>query len=580
VKKSFCLIVILCGYLCNALAQNNNILDVDFMQSMTDGSQKANSILTADPKYAHYLEVLRDNYEAKKPSKMPYNEAPLIPKVMHHIWIGGGEIPPLYQNYLNECKKLHPNWEFKIWGDKEIVALNLEYEDVMDQMRNYPGKTDILRYEILYRFGGVYKDLDVKCYRPLDDLNHKYEFYVPLEYPIKMWKKAVINNGIIAASPGHKILKFTLDSIKSHVDEKWDNFDYDSDNSSEVAMTVIATSLMPLTDEFINNLSADDRNIAFPATYFFPLAYNYLYEKNFFSKWLHKRIVKTPEQMYFQFIKPETLMWHNFMKNEIKSADFDGANGMSDPARKRLFAKLPHISKKSYQVFGDIYNSNNVTKVGWSKKSKTPQVINFVVFNDDEMLELNKHLPNWRMFNGDFEINVWDKAKIASAFPDLINISTENFGENIRFYVGLKILEKFGGTYANFKATPHASIFELNNKYNFYAGLMPIDQSASYIALSQRLIGASHDHPIVSNTLRHIDLNDKNTLDKINETFVLEAYKNMYLNGKNIVLPAIYFEPIDKLEDDYLYMVPDYAIRFFKNISKSFTEVTGYSVIE
>jgi hypothetical protein len=54
----------------------------------------------------------------------------------------------------------------------------------------------------------------------------------------------------------------------------------------------------------------------------------------------------------------------------------------------------------------------------------------------------------------------------------------------------------------------------------------------------------------------------------------------MYLNGKNIILPSIYFDPIDKLEDQYLYLIPDYIVRFVQNIPKSLSQFSGYSILK
>ena len=124
---------------------------------------------------------------------------------MHHIW--DGEIPPLYQNYLNECKKLHPDWEFKFWTDQDIRQLGLNYQDLYDKMRNYAGKSDIARYEILYKFGGVYRDLDVKCLKSINDLNHIYDFYAPIEYPVLYWDRMlVLNNGLIGSKVENPII--------------------------------------------------------------------------------------------------------------------------------------------------------------------------------------------------------------------------------------------------------------------------------------------------------------------------------------------------------------------------------------
>jgi len=547
---------------------------------MSDDSQKAWKILTRDSKHSSELKFFQDSYEAKKPSTMPDAKELLIPKVMHHIW--DGDIPPLYQHFFDECKNLHPDWEFKIWSAKDIAALDLRYQNLYDNMRNYPGQSDIARYEILYRFGGVYKDLDVKCYRPIDELNYKYTFYAPLEYPMKNWGRVVVNNGIIAASPNHEILKRTLEIIDENFDSNWSQFDNGAVVPSISAMTM-KVSMIPLTDAFVQTSTIGDKNIALPASYFFPLAYNKSLEVNSIAK-LIRHIVDSPKHMYFQFIKPETLMWHNFNKKEVMFAEFDGGNGLIDPSRKRLFDRLSDYSQQTYNVFKEIYKSNNTDKVGWSKKSKTPQVLHFVVFNAEEAVKLEKNLPAWKMFNGDFEIKVWDMEKITTEFPDICSLVGQEKSDNLRFYFALKVLEKFGGNYANFNSQPLSSIFELSNKYNFYAALTPVNKNTAKISLSQKMLGASHHHPIISKTLVKINRTNQADLAKIDDILITEAYKNIYfydeISGKNVVLPAIYFEPLDPLEDDFWYAPYDYIARFFKNIPKSFIEVYGYSILD
>jgi mannosyltransferase OCH1-like enzyme len=578
------------GYF-NANTQNNNILDVDFMESMTDGSLIAKQLLTADPKYANYLQLFQENYEAKKPSKMPYNQEPLIPKVMHHVWIGGKDIPPLYEHYLNECKKLHPNWEFKIWGDEEVSKLGMEYKDLYDKMQNLPGKADILRYEILHRFGGVYRDMDVKCLRPIDELNHKYDFYAPLEYPAKSWKMPTINNGIIASKAGHIIPKATLDNILQNIDANWDDFAKGLVPKflQKLDFMTIKISMLPLTHAFIGNISNNDKSIAFPATYFMPIGYNNRNERGALAKLFHLPAL----DKYFQFIKPETLMWHNLDKQEVELIDFDEGNGLKDPFRNRLKKRLSSNLHNNYATFEMLYKKNKA--ISLNKSSKIPQVINFVVFNSKEKDELWKHLSDWMMLNGDFKIKVWhhqvfrgfyamrdiDCQEISKTFPEVSNMLESDTSENFRFYIGLKILERFGGNYAHFKAVPRTSIFELGNKYNFYAGLMPIDKT-TIISLSQKLIGASVNHPIISKAL--IKINDLNNLLQINEIFFHSALFNIHVYDfkgyKNIVLPAIFIEPLDDLDDDCFYQIPEYIIRFFKNVPKSFTKIDTHAIVE
>jgi hypothetical protein len=578
----------------DANAQNNKIMDVDFIQSMTDGSKKAKQLLMSNPRYAHYLGVFDDRYKRKKPSKMPYISEPLIPKIMHQIWIGRSDLPPLYQNYLDECKKLHPDWEFRLWDDKSAQELNMEYLDLYDKMRNIPGRADILRYEILYKFGGLYRDMDVKCLRPVDELNHKYDFYSSLEFPAKSWKMPVINNGIIGSKPGHKILKATLESIRRNIDVMWGDFDKDvvPNFLKNPNFMTIKISMLPLTHAFIENISSDDKSIALPASYFMPIGYNNRNERSLFAKLLDLPPIKE----YFQFIKPETLMWHNLDKQEVKVIDFDDGNGLKDPARKRLQSGLSNHAKEIYKIFKDIYSTN--ISASFNKKSKIPQMINFVVFNFQEMEYLSQHLPEWIMFNRDFKIKIWHNnlfcksyvmkdiifQDISESFSEIGQLLRADTSDNTRFYIALRILEKFGGNYAHAKAIARGSIFELGNKYNFYAALMPLQKGATDIKLSQKIVGASINHPVISKALAEIGGLNTSNLQKINQAFMHAAYSNIYFynatSGKNIILPAIFFEPLSQLEDDNLYMISDYVTRFLKNITKSFGKSDRHNIVE
>jgi hypothetical protein len=569
-KKRFCLIVVLCGYLFNVFAQNNNILDVDFMQSMTDDNLEAAKFLVSDSVHSDYFRILQNDYESKKPSKMPYNALPLIPKVMHHIW--DGDIPPLYQNYLNECKKLHPDWEFKIWGDKEVADLGLIYQDLYNKMRGYVIKADVLRYEILYRFGGVYRDMDVKCYKPIDDLNHMYEFYASLDGPFT-YKYPIINIGLVASKPQNEIFKKTLDMINKDIDQKLMVWDNDKLCTKDVSPHEFAFkhTLEPFTDVFVQNIDPDNKSLAFPASYFMPiLNRDFAFKKSNSLEFLEYR-----SKVYFSAFKPDSLMWHNAFKGEIRSGDFKYTNGTDTYPGIKILKSLKPLHKKMYHTYEHLYYSGSMPdKVNWSKNSKTPQTIHFVVLDDSELSILEKNLPTWKMLNGDFEIIIWNKEKLIETFKELGDFKQNDLLDNFRFYAGLKLIGKFGGTYADFRAIPHSPIFELNNKYNFYAGLMILSNKESSNFLSQKLVGAGKNNPIISIVLSQVNLDN---LDQVNELFSLEVYKNIYLYGKNIVLPAMYLEPLGNLGEDSFV---DKVMRFIKKKPKPFAELTEYVVVE
>jgi mannosyltransferase OCH1-like enzyme len=561
------LLVLLCFFSTLVQAQNNNILDVDFMQSMTDGNPEGRKFLTSDPKRSNYLKILHDNYEAKKPSKMPYSPTPLIPKVMHQIW--DGDVPPLYQNYLDECRKLHPDWEFKIWGDKEIDALNMEYRNLYDKVRSYAAKADVLRYEFLYRLGGVYRDMDVKCLVPIDDLVHKYDFFIAAEGPF-VFKYPVLNNGIIGAAPKSKIFKNTLEFMDNNIDKNLQNWDLDYKNN-EIHAFAVDNTMVPLTHEVLDNLSLDDKIIVLPPSYFIPIRVdNHKYSRIHRKRKIFEYYI---DDCFYSF-KPETVMWHNdgkvdisFARSKILKWGSIYDNGVE------VIKKLSPDQHKIFNLFEKVHNTN-FQNVKLNKVSKIPLMLNFIVFDQDEVSVLNNNLSGWKRLNANFEISVWDKAKIFKEFPELANLDVNS--ENLRFLIGLKVIEKFGGHYADFRAIAHKPIFELGNKYNFYAGMMPVTKLTSKIFLSHKLIGANAHHPIFIKTLSQIDISSIESVNKLDEVLTLEVYKNIYLDGQNIILPAIYFEPIYHYDESFV----DKVIRFVKRLPKPFLQITRYSVIE
>ena len=84
-----------------------------------------------------------------------------IPKIIHQIWLGPKK-PPQWCidswkiNYINS----NPDWEYKLWTEKEINDFKLINENIYDKEPTYRGKSDIARYEILFREGGIFLDAD------------------------------------------------------------------------------------------------------------------------------------------------------------------------------------------------------------------------------------------------------------------------------------------------------------------------------------------------------------------------------------------------------------------------------------
>ena len=83
-----------------------------------------------------------------------------IPKLLHLIWIGDREPPSTIKSWTENFAKANPDWTVKVWNNEDVKKLNLINKISYDKISSMCGKADIARYEILYRFGGIYIDAD------------------------------------------------------------------------------------------------------------------------------------------------------------------------------------------------------------------------------------------------------------------------------------------------------------------------------------------------------------------------------------------------------------------------------------
>lgn len=127
-----------------------------------------------------------------------------IPHIIHQIWLGG-ECPKSYASLIDSWQKLHPGWQYKLWTDADVSKINMVNKKFFDDSKNLGEKSDIMRYEVLNQYGGVYTDVDVLCLRPLDELCSKCTFCVGVEHMSA--SVSLAGNAIIACAAGHPVIK-------------------------------------------------------------------------------------------------------------------------------------------------------------------------------------------------------------------------------------------------------------------------------------------------------------------------------------------------------------------------------------
>ncbi|MFC1845669.1 glycosyltransferase family 32 protein [Candidatus Dependentiae bacterium] len=229
------------------------------------------------------LAKFRSVYEKNNFSTIIPSATPRMPKIIHQIWLGS-PVPEKFDHFRNSWKNMHPDWEYKLWSDADIEALNLQNDSCYHAAVNYGERSDIARYEILYQFGGVFADIDMECLKPIDILTYCFDFFAGMEPPADapfLHRLIMVNNGMIGALPHHPLVKQILDKVEKckHEDD-----------------VVKRTGPIFLTDAIVDVLDSDEFvNVVFPTSFFFPFG---------------KR-VKTAQEMALH-IKPETLAVHHW----------------------------------------------------------------------------------------------------------------------------------------------------------------------------------------------------------------------------------------------------------------------------
>ena len=133
-----------------------------------------------------------------------------IPKKIHFIWFGGTK-PWYIDYYIHTVKKAYPDFEVKIWGEKDFDPDSTTYTKRAKEARKWAFVSDYLRVKILSEEGGIYLDTDmvpIKDVRAL--LNHRV--VIGWEY------NKMVSTGFVAAVPGHPIFEKVLNTYDSFND--------------------------------------------------------------------------------------------------------------------------------------------------------------------------------------------------------------------------------------------------------------------------------------------------------------------------------------------------------------------------
>jgi len=151
-----------------------------------------------------------------------------IPKIVHQIWLGPHDPPKNWMNsWVSFCQRY--GWQYILWNEEKIKAMRLHNIKEYNESSSFQQKSDIARYEIVYRYGGLYVDCD------MINLGHDLEKVLPFatsnfiavpEHPHSTSTTSKLGvpycaNGFFAAVKGHPALKKMISLIASRLQSRW-----------------------------------------------------------------------------------------------------------------------------------------------------------------------------------------------------------------------------------------------------------------------------------------------------------------------------------------------------------------------
>jgi mannosyltransferase OCH1-like enzyme len=136
-----------------------------------------------------------------------------IPKIIHQLWIGPKPAPI---HMMDTWRDKNPDFEYIRWTEDEIKKRGIKFacQERIDEMEAWNGKADIMRWELLYEYGGVFLDADSVCIAPIDDILMSKKCFAGFEQ--EETRPGLVATGTMGFPPRHAIPMNAIEWIKKN----------------------------------------------------------------------------------------------------------------------------------------------------------------------------------------------------------------------------------------------------------------------------------------------------------------------------------------------------------------------------
>lgn len=143
----------------------------------------------------------------------------MIPKIIHHIWIGDKSFPKEFEEFRYKWIDMYPDYNFIFWNDKMVDSSKLIEESIHGYYNidcKIAFKADLLRFKILEKFGGIYVDTDTEPLKKMGDEFLDCKFFSGIQKPYSQ-----VAIGIMGSEVNNELVKEyninVLDNISDNI---------------------------------------------------------------------------------------------------------------------------------------------------------------------------------------------------------------------------------------------------------------------------------------------------------------------------------------------------------------------------
>lgn len=141
---------------------------------------------------------------------------------MGHIWVGPNPAP---LEWMKSWIDFHPDWEYTLYDNEYLRSRRFRTAHLIEaywRRKRYEGVSDLIRYEILYEYGGFLPSADTVCLRSVDEL-----FGRPCAYTVyeNEFVRGKLVSPILACQPGNSFVGALIERLErldpSQLEKPW-----------------------------------------------------------------------------------------------------------------------------------------------------------------------------------------------------------------------------------------------------------------------------------------------------------------------------------------------------------------------